>query len=102
MAANDDSEKGLILSEAIAEYFDVEPETIQGYLIGVERVTEEGGLFFSSIWSVNKPMWQLSGFADELKHHVEKQRPVEVPANGEVESRQVRRARSRGRGKRQA
>jgi hypothetical protein len=102
MAADEQTEKGEIIAEMLAEYFEVDQGEIQGYLIGVERATPEGGLIFSSVWSMNKPMWQLLGFAEELKAHVEKQRGGDTlpDINGQpAESRQVRRARTRGSGR---
>jgi hypothetical protein len=102
MAGLAEEDRGNLVANMIAEYFDIDPTDIQGYLIGVERATEDGGLVFSSIWSMNKPMWQLLGFCDELKAHIEKQRDGDLvpPSNGEVpESRQVRRARARTRGR---
>ena len=79
---SDDETKGLLISEAIAEYIGVEPESIRGWVVACERDTPEG-VSFSTVWSINVPIWGLLGYAEELKKHLENQRDsVKSSTNG--------------------
>jgi hypothetical protein len=95
-------EKGAILVEALAEYFDVEPEAIHGFIFAVERDDEEAGLTLSSSWSAGTPSWNLMGYLEEAHHHVERTHrgiTPHVAANGSDKPAPNRAAR-RGRGRR--
>ena len=89
-------EKNQILVEALAEYFECEPEQVHGYLIGCEH-TDDNGVTFSSIWSNNVPWWGLNGYVGELQRHVDNQRGGSDNGQVPMPPRAVRRgARRRG------
>lgn len=90
---------GDILIEALAEYLEVEPESIHGFIFACERDDDEAGLTLSSAWSLNTPFWHLLGYLDEAHHQLERQFRTVVPAsNGAAEK--PNRAARRGRGSR--
>ena len=92
-------EKGMILTEALAEYYECEPEDIRGFVVACEWEHPEEGLTLSSAWSIGTPIWHLLAFVEELKMHLLRNRP-EVNAaqqNGEGPNRAARRGGSRGR-----
>ena len=101
MEAEQDTNKGEVLREALAEYFEVEVDSIHGFIFACERDDEEQGLTMSSSWSLNTPFWHLIGYLDECKHHLERNYRAVVPqavANGsDKPNRAARRGRGRGR-----
>jgi hypothetical protein len=66
------TQDGEVITNALAEYFECDPETIGNFVICCERDTEQGGVL-SSAWSA-LPHWHILGFIDELKNQVENQR----------------------------
>ena len=98
----DEESKGAVITEAIAEYLEIEAEDVRGWVVGVERMTESG-VTFSSVWSVNVPIWGLLGFVSELKRHLLRQHPDHQlqATNGVAPSRAVRRRRGSRQGGKQ-
>ena len=58
-----------VLRDALAEYFDVDPEEIIGLIVGYER--PDGG--FSSAWAAASP-FQVLGYIDEFREQQKLQR----------------------------
>lgn len=68
-----DADKTVVLKNALAEYFECNPDEIGSFVIGCERQVTEDTTAFASIWSA-LPHWYISGFVDELRDRVDKQR----------------------------
>lgn len=65
-------EKWRMLTVAIADYYDMDPEDIQGFVFAVERIdSETEQLVLSSAWSGGIPPWRLDSFVRELLRQVE-------------------------------
>lgn len=58
------------LMEAIAKHFDIPVESLTGFVLAAEHVSETGTTL-SSAWSTITPRWTLLGFATELRKQIE-------------------------------
>jgi len=97
MAEQED--KGAILVQALADYYDTDPENILGFVVGCEREDEEMGVTLSTAWSIGTPYWHHLAYIDEMKHQVERNYRSPVPqeqTKGKPRDRQQPRGR-RGR-----
>lgn len=84
MAEQED--KGAILREALAEYYDCDPEEIGGWIVICEKNDPEAGLQLTTAWNTGVPFWTLLGFINQAEHEIDKRYRggVNVVMNGEV------------------
>lgn len=74
------------LRNAIADYFDIDPDTIKGFVLGLEQGE---GANFSSVWQATSH-WQINGWLEEMRAQQNKRRDQlealqQQQSNGEVE-----------------
>lgn len=67
------NDKGEALKHALGEYFECDPDEIGVFVIGCGRNTPDGPVFSSAY--PNVAHWDLLGYVDELRNHIEKRRP---------------------------
>lgn len=79
-------EKVAKVKEAMAFYFDCEPEQIGNFVFGCDRELEDGGTIFSAGWT---PLahWYILGLIGELRATLERRR---VTAQREAQLQQMR------------
>ena len=69
---NGEENSGDVITNALAEYFECDPESIGSFVICCEREVD-GNATFSSAWSA-LPHWHIMGFIDELRNQLETHR----------------------------
>lgn len=74
------------LRTAVAEYFDVDPEVIKGFVLGLELGE---GAAFHSVWQASSH-WQINGWLEEMLAQQRNRREQnellqQQQSNGEVE-----------------
>ena len=74
---DENAERSRLITEALATYFDFDPNEVTVFVVCCERRTEDGNTTISSAWSAI-PHWHLTGFVDELKNHIEQQKNREA------------------------
>lgn len=56
------------IMQALADYFEIEPESIGGHILGVEFQTEDGVLHFETIWRGTQ--WNIKGYQAEIRDQI--------------------------------